>query len=57
VTKAYVETTVLADALLKPGPRAAAAKAAIGRYDQSSSPWCKSGFRNEKDCVIYRDDS
>jgi hypothetical protein len=38
VTKAYVETTVLADALLKPGPRAAAAKAAIGRYDQSMLP-------------------
>jgi hypothetical protein len=38
VTKAYVETTVLADALLKPGPRAAAAKAAIGRFDQSLLP-------------------
>jgi hypothetical protein len=38
VTKAYVETTVLADALLKPGPRATAAKAAIGRFDQSLLP-------------------
>jgi hypothetical protein len=23
----------------------------------ASSPWCKSGFRNGKDCVIHRDDS
>ena len=23
----------------------------------SSSLWCKSGFRNGKDCVIHRDDS
>jgi hypothetical protein len=38
VSKAYVETTVLADALLKPGSRAAAAKAAIGRFDQSLLP-------------------
>jgi hypothetical protein len=38
VSKAYVETTVLADALLKPGPRAVAAKAAIGRFDQSLLP-------------------
>jgi hypothetical protein len=22
-----------------------------------NSPWCKSGFRNEKACVIHRDDS
>jgi len=25
--------------------------------DEASSPWCKSGFRNEKDCLIHRDDS
>lgn len=38
MTKAFVETTVLADALLKPGPRASAAKAAILRYEQSLLP-------------------
>jgi hypothetical protein len=38
VTKAYVETTVLADALLKPGARASAAKATIGRFSESLLP-------------------
>jgi len=38
VSKAYVETTVLADALLKPGARAEAAKSAIRRYDESLLP-------------------
>jgi hypothetical protein len=38
VTRAYVETTVLADALLKPGPRANAAKSALRRYDESLLP-------------------
>jgi hypothetical protein len=38
VTKAYVETTVLADALLKPGPRAKAARSAISRYQESLLP-------------------
>jgi hypothetical protein len=38
VSKSYVETTVLADALLKPGPRATAAKAAIGKFEHSLLP-------------------
>ena len=38
MTRAYVETTVLADALLKPGPRAGAAKSALRRYDESLLP-------------------
>jgi len=38
VTRAYVETTVLADALLKPGKRATAAKVAIRRFDESLLP-------------------
>jgi hypothetical protein len=38
VTKAFVETTVLADALLKPGPRATAAKSAILGFDESLLP-------------------
>jgi hypothetical protein len=38
VSKAYVETTVLTDALLKPGARADAAKSAIHRYQESLLP-------------------
>ena len=38
MNKAYVETTVLADALLKPGPRAVAAKVAIGGFAHSLLP-------------------
>ena len=29
----------------------------IGMDFNINSPWCKSGFRNEKDCLIHRDDS
>lgn len=38
MSRAYVETTVLADALLKPGPRANAAKNALRRFDESLLP-------------------
>ena len=38
MSKAYVETTVLADALLKPGPRANTARSAIRRYEESLLP-------------------
>ncbi len=38
MSKAYLETTILADALLKPGPRAAAAKAAISNFTHSILP-------------------
>jgi hypothetical protein len=38
VTKTYVETTVLTDALLKPGPRATAARSAINSFDESQLP-------------------
>jgi hypothetical protein len=38
VAKAYVETTVLTDALLKPGPRGAAANAAIKKFAESQLP-------------------
>lgn len=38
MSRAYVETTVLADALLKPGPRANAATSALRRYDESLLP-------------------
>jgi hypothetical protein len=38
VNRAYVETTVLADALLKPGPCANSAKSAIRRYQESLLP-------------------
>jgi hypothetical protein len=38
VAKAYVETTVLTDALLKPGPRSASARSAIGRFVESQLP-------------------
>jgi hypothetical protein len=38
VSKAYVETTVLADALLKPGERASAAMTAIRRFEESELP-------------------
>lgn len=38
MAKAYVETTVLTDALLKPGMRAAAARSAIKEFDESYLP-------------------
>lgn len=38
MSKAFVETTVLADALLKPGPRAKSATSAIRRFDESLLP-------------------
>jgi hypothetical protein len=38
VNRAYIETTVLADALLKPGPCANRAKSAIKRYEESLLP-------------------
>ena len=38
MSKAYVETTVLTDALLKPGARANAARSAIRRYEESLLP-------------------
>lgn len=38
MTKAYVETTVLTDALLKPGPRSNSAKSALRRYEASLLP-------------------
>jgi hypothetical protein len=38
VAKAYVETTVLTDALLKPGAPAIAARSAIGKFDESQLP-------------------
>lgn len=38
MSKAYVETTILADALLKPGARADAAKSAIRRFQESLLP-------------------
>ena len=38
MTKAYVETTVLTDALLKPGSRSTTARAAIARFTESLLP-------------------
>jgi hypothetical protein len=38
VNRAFVETTILADALLKPGPRSAGAKTAIRSFDESLLP-------------------
>lgn len=38
MTKAYVETTVLADALLKPGARSVSATSAIRRFQESLLP-------------------
>jgi hypothetical protein len=38
VTKAFVDTTVLTDALLKPGPIARNAKNALGRYSETILP-------------------
>lgn len=38
MSKAFVDTTILADALLKPGEIAAATKAALGRYTTTELP-------------------
>ncbi len=38
MSRAFVETTILADALLKPGPRATSAKAAIRGFQESLLP-------------------